>query len=173
MKYVSLRTNISSVDNAYTSITVSAPGGQKIIGGGASLPNGTGHLLCQSNPISKTTWQAASRAHGYLFPSAVTAYAIGINPNIPGFGTLDVKNFQANAHYINTGGDNVQGYPESGYVLTSVGGRCTWNGPGRMLFKLQPDVNYGLSGLVGSKDHQYVCAGETFVYICEVKKQTN
>ncbi|MBW7846321.1 MAG: hypothetical protein H3C45_11950 [Bacteroidia bacterium] len=31
MKYVSLRTNISSVDNAYTSITVSVPGGKKLL----------------------------------------------------------------------------------------------------------------------------------------------
>jgi hypothetical protein len=41
---------------------------------------------------------------------------------------------------------------------------------GRMLYKLQPNTTYGLSAVAGSKDHQGTCSGETFVYVCELKK---
>jgi hypothetical protein len=170
MQYMSLRTNVSSVNNSYTSTSVSLPSGYLLIGGGASVPAGAGQLLCQSNPSGQTTWQAAARAHGYYYTTSVTSYAIGINPRIAGFGNLDVKCYQAASHFIGSGCDDVQSYPESGYVLSCVGGRCTWNGMGRMLYKLQPNTTYGLSAVAGSKDHQGTCSGETFVYVCELKK---
>ena len=172
MNYMIRVTNESTPNDTYESTSVSVPDQYVLLGGGASVPLYAGQLLCQSNPSGGTTWTAAARAHGYYYTTSVTAYAIGIKPNISGFGMLDIRSYLKSSDYVTTGMDEVQYSPTSGYVLACIGGESTWNGQGRMLYELRPNTDNGsLNAIVGSKDHQFIDAGTTSLYICEIRNK--
>ena len=64
----------------HPSVTVGAPGGTVMVGGGAydNYRSGTGNLLVQSYPADAETWSASGTDHLVASPGTLTVYAIGV-----------------------------------------------------------------------------------------------
>jgi hypothetical protein len=65
----------------HPSVTVGAPGGTVMVGGGAydNCRSGTGNLIVQSYPSDAETWSASGTDHIYVSPGTLTVYAIGVS----------------------------------------------------------------------------------------------
>jgi vibriolysin len=134
LQYISLFSQ-TSTSAPHPSLAVSVPNNMKLIGGGAKVNwSGWGNMLVKSYPLSSNAWCAESKDHVYSSPATITVYAIGINPNIPIFGTLDIQTISA---YVSAWKDNstsvvLRDYP-TGYVLACLGANATSEGFGMML----------------------------------------
>src|SRR5262249_34963206 len=64
----------------HPSVTVGAPGGTVMVGGGAydNYRGGPGNLLVQSYPADAETWSASGTDHLVASPGTLTVYAIGV-----------------------------------------------------------------------------------------------
>jgi hypothetical protein len=63
----------------HPSVTVGAPGGTVMVGGGAyDSSHGAGNLLVQSYPADAETWSASGTDHVAASSGTLTAYAIGV-----------------------------------------------------------------------------------------------
>ena len=82
----------STVLTSYPSSTVTLPAGYKLVGGGAETHSTTyyGNHITKSFRYSANSWQATGRDNMVNDFGYITAYAIGIDPDFPGWGTLDV-----------------------------------------------------------------------------------
>ena len=152
------------------------PPGYLLLGGGASAIGSPqrGLLLTASFPSSFHEWTASAKDHHFFESGSVEAFAIGIQQSIPGFGVL-------NATYNNALTSTGTGYgvasiqAPTGWVVTSVGGRAQYSGPGRMLTDLFPywDLSNRLGAKAISKDHlgPYYTSGDTYAYTVSIQKQ--
>ena len=148
--------------------TVSVPAGYVLTGGGARVDwSGKGNLLTESYPLSVRTWKVASKDHIDLSPATITAYAIAIKSNIPGFGTIQGQR-RSSSTYTTYGASSVTKNPTSGWTTTGMGGTATWSDTGRMLYMIKPNSGDGID--VSSKDHLVQDSGSTSAYVIELKK---
>ena len=130
-----------SIHASQPSTLVGLPGGYQLIGGGAKVfwnpQTQAGNLLVHSYPTSNY-WNAKSKDHHYSSPSTITAYAIGIQDYIPGFGYIDVNSVQTCCMAsVQTGYANNGTYFLTGYAPTCVGARSS-SSVGRLLTGLRP-----------------------------------
>jgi hypothetical protein len=144
--------------------------GGVITGGGAEpsiTAGGAGQLLTASYSPTSTTWYAASKDHSYADSETISAYCIGIKPNIAGFGTLSITS-ASNSHNASGGWDNVTNAFDSRKVALSYGARLTYNGSGRLLYRIGPaDGPNGSEAYISdaaSKDHGFGDGGFTYTY---------
>jgi vibriolysin len=163
----------SSSSNRPTA-TATLPSGYVILGGGAYVNwTGTsGLLLTLSAPTStgasNTQWIAAAKDHGTEASGKVTAYAIGINPVIPGWGTLTYRTLPATLSFPSRVVGEVSVSTDSGWVLASVGARDEWSpGSGRLLTAMVPSPT---SAMVRDKDHKLADDGVLTVYARQIRK---
>ncbi|PKK35588.1 hypothetical protein BWI96_15890 [Siphonobacter sp. SORGH_AS_0500] len=171
---MSINENTSGVQS-HSNTSVSVPNGYKLVGGGSRVNSqGTwGSLLFRSEPdASLTTWSSGGKDHIITSPSSVTAYAIGMKPSIPGFGTIDFSlangYIMSNNSHILTTSTNVH----QDKVLTCIGASTSWIGKGRMLFAMYPESNIR-SITASSKDHKFadVTNATLSVQAIQIKKQ--
>lgn len=168
-----LRANMSYTETTSTFVqhpqgTVSVPPGFLLVGGGARVNwSGAGNLLFQSFPTSSTQWTARSKDHGQTSPATITVKAIGLRPTISGFGSLDIAARQASTTFVGTSIGTATGRVEDGWVLGTVGGRATFNGQGRLLFRMSPTTNFNFT--VASKDHVFVDGGGTTAFFTQLR----
>lgn len=152
---LSLPSNQASVSNGY-----------RITGGGAKVNwSGWGNMLVESYPSGPNSWRVSSKDHIYQSSATIIAYAIGIQENIPGFGSLNIFTLTSpgttvNSGWCDTGIYTVDYVPN--YVLACVGGRQTYSGYGRMLGILYPRGTY--YPYVKSKDHKRASSGTLYRY---------
>lgn len=167
----------TSSSGHHVTAVASVPPGYLLLGGGARA-NGTpqrGLLLTASYPYSFHEWIASAKDHHFSEIGTVDVFAIGIQQNIPGFGALNAtQNYNSTSVTTGYGVASVQA--PTGWVVSSVGGRAQYSGPGRMLTDLfpywEPSVNR-LGTKVISKDHlgPYYTPGDTVAYTVSIQKQ--
>ncbi len=145
-----------------------------VVGGGARANwISQGQLLFQSELFETLTWLAFSKDHLAAEVGTIDVFVIGITKgNIPGFGSLDVTAAEQ-------GTDSSSGYSTastavpSGWVLTSIGGKASFQGDGRMLTDMVPFVDTGRSvqgATITSKDHDSHDSGSTSASIIAIRK---
>ena len=151
----------SSVCAQHPTITLSAPAGAVILGGGAYVdwsdgpcapPSPPGNLLTAMYPNEKgTTWTVASKDHFQVNMATVTAYCIIAKMK-------NGKPISSENYTVVSGTSNKAGQPTlqvdvpPGFIVVGGGARADYTGVGNMLFASYPAV--GLAGWVGSaKDH--------------------
>jgi len=148
---------------------VQVPPGFLMIGGGARTSFTAGQLLYMSKPYSnnpgETRWQAKSKDHIVVDHGYITAYAIAIPVQPPGYSrrlAVGLYNWYTPSP---SGYSYVAGYASSPWITTSVGGFAGWYSAGRLLSDLFP-LPFGPGGgvLARSKDHQVAEANTTFGY---------
>lgn len=151
----------------------------KMVGGGAKVNNPTtdwGNMLYQSYPYTPQGWSVRSKDHIYADPATITAYAIGMPENIPGFGYIDIHIF-TNSNYVSTYKNRVNGIVFGGeYVATCIGAQEVFSGYGRMLMEMKPP---GLTPYYGeipnaystSKDHRKASSGTLTTYSVQIRKR--
>jgi hypothetical protein len=161
---VSHPTNQVSVNTGYT-----------LIGGGAKVDwTGYGNLLVDSYP-SVNFWYVASKDHIWSSPARITAYAIGIQNYIPGFGYIDV--FGNDTWYISTGCCLGSGNYYLSYFHPSVtacmGAHSYYNNPngGRMLTGMRPQYYLDTNVAGSSKDYSTPSGGSLDLYAVWVQKR--
>jgi vibriolysin len=160
--------------------SVSLPAGYLLVGGGAIVNwSGWGNLLVASRPLGTpswggtppTAWYGRSKDHLHSSPATITVLAIGIRPTIPGFGTLQVAWRYPNVSYAPSGVGSASGSVEGSWALACLGGESSWNGYGRMLFRMSPVDSYSNTSLtVASKDLRNSDSGFTSLYYTEVRR---
>ncbi len=164
-KYIKVSKRTSSSQghpNTFATVT----NGYTLIGGGAKVNwRGYGNLLVHSYP-NGSSWYVKSKDHSVSSHATITAYAIGIKKNIPGFGKLDIAT-SSNRSYANKSVGVATTFIPSGWVVSCAGGRTTFNGSGRMLTMMKPNHN---SVTVRSKDHQHTDSGNIWSYAVRVRK---
>jgi len=161
----------NSTTTNHPSVTANVAAGYTCIGGGAFAHyTGAGQLLDGSYPSTTSYgWCASSRDHITADPGYVTAYAVGIHENIPGFGSL-----RRNTPYVigatSSGLQRITLNPTSGSVPTCPGAWAvvsTSGGWGRMLTELRL---YGPQFAASSKDHLKVSSGYIWLRGVEIYK---
>jgi hypothetical protein len=149
--------------------SASVGSGYTLIGGGAYVNNtyGSGNLLTACYP-SGNSWYAASKDHGVVSANEITAYAIGIIPTIPNFGTLEIGNESSNQN-ISSGKGTTSVSIDNGWLLSCPGGQATWTPgtAGRMLVGIVPTSALGVT--VTSKDHGSYSSGSTYAYGIKIR----
>jgi hypothetical protein len=126
-----------------------------ILGGGARGNWTTaGQLLVESRPYDNG-WLAVSKDHIVSEISTVTSWAIGIRPNIPGYGPIAVG-LSARPAFCpiptRAGGRQTWDTLIDGGALASAGAQSTYTGAGRMLAYIIPD-GQNRKVKVSAKDH--------------------
>ena len=174
--YMTMVQQTSSSGHHPTAVA-SVPPGYLLLGGGARS-NGSlarGLLLTASYPYSFNEWGASAKDHHFSEISTVDAFAIGIQPSIPGFGVLSVT-YNNIPTYAPTSYGVASIQAPTGWVVSSVGGWAQYSGAGRMLTDLfpywEPSTNR-LGAKAISKDHlgSYKTAGYTYAYTVSIQKQ--
>jgi hypothetical protein len=138
-----------------------------LVGGGAKINYGAGagNLLVASAP-SGNSWYAAGKDHEVSSPASITAYAIGLKPNVDGFGL--VQSGQDSTSSFAPAGFGVDSVnADNTWVLSCPGGQSTYYKTGRMLTDIQPGIR---TATVISSDLQYQDAGNTSAYIVKLRK---
>lgn len=80
--YISLNTKTSS-KTAHPTTSVSVPTGYRMLGGGIKVDwTGSGNLATMSKPSGTSSWAVKSKDHIESSPATVTAYVLGIKPEI-------------------------------------------------------------------------------------------
>jgi len=154
--------------------SAAVPTGYRLVGGGARVNwTGAGNLLVKSTPlVGLTTWSVSSKQHRYVSSATITAYAIGLNPVIPGFGTIDVDLQTAQSSTVPTGVAVSTVNVEQSWVLTCVGGTSTYNDyEGRLLFGISPDDGNSRTVSARSKDHSRASSGYVNVAAIKIRKK--
>jgi len=165
----------SSSQSSRPSKTCIVPDGSLVIGGGArSNYTGWGQLLTDSYPQNQTTWYAAAKDHVKPDSATLNVYCIGITPTIAGVGTLVVGPPLSSSDFTNSGvgtaANNITGSPNKS-VVGCYGGRASYNGWGRMLFRMAPGDGDIRSFTVASKDHINADSGWTEAWATELRMQ--
>ncbi len=139
--------------------------GVDIIGGGAKA-NG-GHQLLTSSRFKQVAtyiggWTAGAKAHIYPEYASVSAYCISIDRYIPGVGGVTAFPLMT-SHTASFGSDYVEASVPLSDLPTCYGGSATYNGAGRMLYRLSPADGTITRGAAASKDHGFYDGGTTTV----------
>lgn len=165
-------TSANSGTTNHPGVGCNVPVGKMLIGGGAMVDfHGYGQALVSTYPSSQSGWYGSSKDHLREDKSSITTFAIGINPVIPGFGTLLFQRLNG-ATYASTSIGAATQRITSGWVLTCPGGRSTYQGWGRMLFQVSPGPDYNPNSVqVKSKDHVKADCGYTYAYAVMIKKK--
>jgi hypothetical protein len=136
-----------------------------MLGGGASIfSNGnfsttfgngsygisTGNMLVSSYPYNATSWYAEGKDHLYFDIGNLQTYVIGIQTDIPNFGSIISGISGYPAVTSGAGNSTLYGFMSTTSrqgVLTCPGAQVTYNGVGRMLnaISIGPDVNVSSS----------------------------
>lgn len=164
----------TSISSAFPNTSVSVPTGYKLVGGGARVNwTGAGNLLVKSTPVvGLTTWSVSSKQHRYVSPATITAYAIGLSPVIPGFGTIDVDLQTAQSSTVSTGVAISTLNVEQSWVLSCVGGNSVYSdNEGRLLFGISPDDGNARTVSARSKDHSRSSTGYVSVSAIKIRKR--
>lgn len=164
--------SVTSTTQPHSSVSVFVPDDYTLIGGGARVNYiGVGNMLTESYPYDSRTWRVKSKDHLIADPATITAYAIGIKSEyIPNFGYIEIQSMNDSA-YQSAGFGSIGHNVTSGWVLSCVGGKATWNGVGRMLTRIAPVPFHGTEILATSKDHGIVDDGYTYVYYRQIRKR--
>ena len=151
----------------HPNVGATLPSGYALIGGGARVNwSGAGNLLTESYP-SGSTWNASSKDHLLTSPASITAYAIGIRQNIPGFGYLRI-NQQVKSGGTVTGGVASNSLTvTSQYLLACPGARATYANVGRLLTAIIPRAT---SLTAYSKDHGKRDSGRVDAYAIIIRR---
>jgi hypothetical protein len=155
--------------NTYKTI----PGNYLLIGGGAwdnyENDGGPGNMLVSSYPSSSNTWTVDGKDHRRADPSAITAYAIGIqNISFPNVGYLQV-NYSQSPQYVTSGECVRSTSVPTGWALTCSGGRATYT-IGRMIKTDHPYTSTTNLSTINTRDHTYADAGWSYVYALRIQK---
>jgi hypothetical protein len=118
-----------------------------------------------------TTWSVSGKDHKNQSPSTITAYAIGLNPTISGFGTIEVDLQTAQSSTVQGGIAVSSVNVEQSWVLSCVGGKSTYSGYGRMLFGIYPSDGNSRTVLAYSKDHSVQSSGYVNVAAIKIRKR--
>ncbi|MCW3463869.1 hypothetical protein [Chitinophaga nivalis] len=146
---------------------VSTNGGYTLIGGGAKVNwSGWGNLLTKSIP-SGNSWLVGSKDHIESSPASITAYAIGIQPNIPNFGALEILQESASTYASGSQGV-VTVNIDNTWVVASAGAEAQYAGLGRLLVGILPNVR---SVTAISHDHLEFDGGTTYAYAVKIRKK--
>jgi hypothetical protein len=134
----------------------STPGPEEfplITGGGVIDWQEAGNMLTAVLPNA-----SVGKDHGWEDPSTITHYGIGLNPSVPGFGTLEVgvvAKSVSGSGALTADTTLGQGWVPAGWMALSTG----FN-PGRMLTRMGPvDFATNFSYSAGSKDHLWPADG--------------
>jgi hypothetical protein len=162
----------SSASHPATNVNVSSP--YKLVGGGVKVNwSGWGNMLVYSKP-SGQGWFVGSKDHIKSSPATITAWAIGMQDNIPGFGYIDIKTSMAGA-YSSSGYAAAALYvndtPEYLNLTAGAEDDYTTGGWGRMLMILSPDQNNSWATYSISKDHKHACGGWLYAYSIGIRKR--
>jgi hypothetical protein len=170
---MALVTATSAVSEAPGTAASAGSVGLKLIGGGAktnyTCPDGNLLTGSDADLTVSQQWYVASKSHKVSCPASITAYAIGINPVIPGWGTLEIGQVFGSSAYQATGISTSTVSADAGWVITSPGGYSSYqSGSGRMLYELYPTGN---SVLVRSCDNKTASAGYTRAFSLQARKK--
>jgi len=151
----------------HPSVTVVAPNGWHILGGGAfvhwedgvcTTPPAAGNLLTAMYPASATVWQANSKDHELVSPAQITGYCIAAQmqngTSIPPGAYQIVSRDSAVANH-----PSITATLPAGWVLVGGGARANYGtGAGQLLYASVPGGNTsvrngGNSWFAASKDH--------------------
>jgi hypothetical protein len=131
------------------------------LGGGAHVVGSPdfNQLLTSSFPAGSTQWSASSKDHFVSAPGIVEAVAIGIHPcaAIYGGGCLNAQVFSSGSVAVGTGYREITRNIGSPFATVSIGGISSYNGPGRLLVNMIPNMSTanGVRGgsTITTKDH--------------------
>src|SRR5258707_10281987 len=152
---------ITSSCAQHPTITITAPNGTVIVGGGAYVdwrsppcapPSAAGNLLTAMYPnYQGTTWTVASKDHEFASPATVTAYCIVAEMSngapIPEDHYRVVSATSARVAHPST-----QAIIPDGFIVVGGGACANWSGAGSLLFASYPTP--GLRSWLGAaKDH--------------------
>ena len=169
-QYVTTSTMTSGTAN-HPNVTSQLPLTHHIIGGGAQVNwSGFGNLLTASYPSGPQSWYAKSKDQETADRCTITAYAIGLETCIPGFGELDftISNSQGPTVSYGTSGGGLSA--ETGRVITCPGAYDdTWDW-GRLLTNCYPEG--ANSVYASSKDHNSRAdAGYVTIYSIQIQRK--
>jgi hypothetical protein len=169
---ISLDSAVSGSTN-HPEVDVSVPEGYLLIGGGAFDNYGTGYgnMLVRSYPTSSTTWYVFGKDHRRADPCTITAYAIGINNvSFPNVGYIQTE-YIYEEDYVAYGYNEAKTPVSEGWALACCGGNVTYNGIGRLMVSLRPDIpswgSYDVS--LWSGDNGNISAGSNFAYAVRIR----
>ncbi|MBF6300539.1 hypothetical protein IU459_23765 [Nocardia amamiensis] len=122
-----------------------------LVGGGFRVDwHGAGNLATATFPSTVTTWKSRSKDHSISDPANLRSFAIGLRRNLPAGQAISAI----------TRADSGQApHPRAvasvapGFALTGGGGEVHFNGPGNLLWNLQPSTSQDPSFTAASKDH--------------------
>jgi hypothetical protein len=146
----------TSIPAQHPEVSTPVPIGFLMVGGGAKTNySGAGQLLTESYPLDATTWHARSKDHSFSDEGTVSSYAIAVPTCPAGFnGCLRV---QRSSSSVTAAQGYVSKQQTVGQAVSSVGGRSTYNGAGRLLVNLAVMSAGGVAA--SSKDHEWLDSG--------------
>jgi hypothetical protein len=170
--YLTVNSNTSAYV-AHPNTSVSVPTGYKLIGGGARVNwSGQGNLLVDSHPnTTLTTWSVASKDHVNSSPATIEAYAIGLNPIIPGFGEIEVALQTAQSSTTQKGVTTATLNVEQTSVLSCIGADSYSDATGRLLTAMYPADGNSRTVYARTKDHVFASPGYVIVKAIKLKKK--
>lgn len=167
LKQYMVVTSSTSAKANHPATQANLPSGYTLIGGGAKVNwTGDGSLLVKSIP-NGNAWAVSGKDHITKSPATVTAYAIGIKPNITSFGTLEISRESA-SKWVSQLGTEITQSIDSDWLISCPGGEATFAGKGRMLTILYPDFRHVT---IGSSDHLDKDSGNTILYMLKIRKK--
>jgi hypothetical protein len=158
-----IKTNQSATEQ-HPQTYVAVDAGYVMVGGGA-LASPTGQYLYYNYP-ENWRWVAASKDHGVYAPGIVTAYLIEIPTHPSGF-PLDIHNLALSSSwdgFTTTGVATNYVFSPNGWATSSLGGRASWSGAGRLLMNHQLLTNGQGGNIATSSDAFWPDSGKTWAY---------
>ena len=139
------------------------------LGSGAFVDyTGPGNMLTTVFP-----WSASSKEHMEPDAAHLTAYRMGIRKVIPGFaGELEGKIALQNNGLPRAGNVEALAVIDAGYVPVGIGGTTSFEGFGRLLYRMGPFAESNLFiYTAASKDHEVSDTGRTWVQVSLLRKK--
>ena len=161
----------STIANSTPETWFDVPSGRILLSGSVFVPwfqgSGPGHLLVGSWG-SGSSWGVRSKDH--IHPQALdtSGFATSIASSVGGIDLVGVES--GTAVSVNSGVAEAK-VAAPRMALTGIGAWASYNGPGRMLFKIAPSLD-GQHIVVQSKDHLHSDGGTTWVNALGLRERT-
>lgn len=160
-------TTATSSKTNWPATQANLPAEYTLIGGGAAVNwSGQGALLVKSAP-NGNSWSVSGKDHKDSSPATITAYAIGIKPNIDYFGTLEISR-ETDSKWVSSLKAQITAEISSDWLLACPGGEASFSGEGRMLTILEPNFR---NVVVESSDHIKTDSGNTTLSLIKIRKK--
>ncbi|MCP3822699.1 hypothetical protein NLX86_32835 [Streptomyces sp. A3M-1-3] len=160
----------TSSRTAHPQISEGIPEGFELISGGfrVNWPPGAGNLATASFPEIGSRWRARSKDHTHSSPATITAFSIALRKSLPGVGT--VQRGESLTTSSQAAHPQTQTLIGTDFALTGIGAEALTNGPGQLLWRLEPVLSKQQPGAaVGSKDHEHSSPGTVRAFALGIK----